>query len=80
MHPNIVKIIEYYESKKSLYIVTEYLDGGELFDKITEKGSFNEQEAKQVVSQILSAISYLHERKIIHRDLKPENIVFEKLG
>ena len=33
-HPNIIKIIEYYESQRSLYIVTEYLDGGELFDKI----------------------------------------------
>lgn len=36
-HPNIIKIIEYYESKRSLYIVTEFLDGGELFDKIEEK-------------------------------------------
>lgn len=80
VHPNIVKIIEYYESMRSLYIVTEYLDGGELFDKITEKGQFSEKEACHVVSQILSAIAYLHERKIIHRDLKPENIVFEKLG
>ena len=45
VHPNIVKIIEYYESARSLYIVTEFLDGGELFEKITEKGSFNEHEA-----------------------------------
>lgn len=50
VHPNIVKIIEYYESKRSLYIVTEFLDGGELFDKITEKGSFNEEEACWVIS------------------------------
>lgn len=35
-HPNIIKIIEYYESENSLYLVTEYLDGGELFDKISE--------------------------------------------
>lgn len=69
--------MEYYESKRSLYIVTEFLEGGELFDKITQKGSFNELEACQVISQALSAIAYLHERKIIHRDLKPENIIFE---
>lgn len=80
VHPNIVKIIEYYESVRSLYIVTEYLDGGELFDKISEKGCFNEEEARKVISQILSAIVYLHDKKITHRDLKPENIVFEKLG
>lgn len=77
VHPNIIKIVEYYESTRSLYIVTEYLEGGELFDKITEKGSFNEHEACEVISQVLSAIAYLHEKKIIHRDLKPENIVFE---
>lgn len=50
VHPNIVKIIEYYESKNSLYIVTEFLDGGELFDKITEKGSFTEDEARNIIS------------------------------
>lgn len=39
-HPNIIWIFEYYESENSLYIVTEYLDGGELFDKISEKEMF----------------------------------------
>lgn len=66
VHPNIIKIIEYYESTRSLYVVTEYLEGGELFEKITQKGSFNEQEACEIISQVLSAISYLHEKKIIH--------------
>lgn len=41
-HPNIIRIFEYYESKNSLYIITEYLDGGELFEKISEKESFDE--------------------------------------
>lgn len=80
IHPNIVKIIEYYESQRSLYIVTEYLNGGELFDKISQKGSFTEKEVHGIVTQILSAIIYLHDLNIIHRDLKPENIIFEKLG
>ena len=49
-HPNIIKIIEYYESKRSLYIVTEYLDGGELFDKISEKKAFSEKEACEIIT------------------------------
>ena len=79
-HPNIIKIIEYYESKWSLYIVTEHLDGGELFDKIEKKKAFSEKEACEIVSQILSAVAYMHSHNIIHRDLKPENIIFENIG
>lgn len=76
-HPHIMKIIEYYEKKGHLYIVTEYLEGGELFDKIEELQTFSEAEAAHYMSQILHAVSYLHSAKIVHRDLKPENIVFE---
>ena len=47
-HPNIVKIIEYYESQRSLYIVTEYLEGGELFDKIDTSHSFSENDARVI--------------------------------
>ena len=78
-HPNVVKIVEYYESLNSLYIVTEYLDGGELFDKIEEKTQFSEIEARKIISQIMSAVAYLHSLNFIHRDLKPENIIFERL-
>lgn len=49
-HPNIIKIIEYYESKRSLYLVTEYLEGGELFDKIEKKGVFSEKEAANIIT------------------------------
>lgn len=48
-HPNVINIVEYYESLNSLYIVTEYLDGGELFDKIEEKSAFNENEARKIM-------------------------------
>lgn len=48
-HPNIIRIYEYYESKNSLYVVTEYLDGGELFDKISENNYFSEKYAKNII-------------------------------
>ncbi len=76
-HPNIMKIYEYYMSKHHLFIVSEYLSGGELFDRIIEATTFTEAKAAQYMLQILSAVSYLHKHKVTHRDLKPENIVFE---
>ena len=76
-HPNIMKVIEYFSSKSHLYIVAEYLKGGELFDKIIQEGFFSEAKAINIITQVLSAVSYLHKHNITHRDLKPENIVFE---
>lgn len=76
-HPNIMKIIEYYTTQKHIYIVSEYLVGGELFDRIAAQSSFNEYIGSQYMRQMLSAVCYLHQKKIIHRDLKPENAIFE---
>jgi calcium-dependent protein kinase len=76
-HPNIVKVLEFYQNEKYFFIVTEYLEGGELFDRIMECQSFTETAAVDVMEQLLSAVLYLHRSNIIHRDLKPENIIFE---
>ena len=54
----------------------EYVDGGELFERILEFGRFNEKDASKIISQILSAVGHLQDRDICHRDLKPENILF----
>merc|ERR1719167_904183 len=50
-HPNIVKLFEIYDSKKRLYMVLEYLTGGELFERIVEQGSFNEKQAAKVIAE-----------------------------
>ncbi len=75
-HPNILKIFEYYEKKNNLYLVTEHLDGGELFDRIEKYSKFSEKKAAYIFRQILCAVSYMHDKNIAHRDLKPENILF----
>lgn len=76
-HPNIMKVYEYYQDTSSIYIVSEYLSGGELFDRIIANKYFGERTAANYMQQILSAVAYLHDHNVVHRDLKPENIVFE---
>lgn len=77
-HPNILKIYEAYEDKESLYIVTELIHGGELFDEISKRHNFTEQDAAVIVRQILEAMSYCHGVNIVHKDLKPENLLLQE--
>lgn len=77
VHPNIMQIYEFYEDKKNFQIITELCEGGELFDMIVQKGSFNEDEAAWVMKQLFSAVNYIHTNSICHRDIKPENILLD---
>ena len=76
-HPNIMKIYEYFNTEKCLYIITELLTGGELFDRISSSNHLSEKVSKYIMKQLLSAVDFCHENGIIHRDLKPENILIE---
>ena len=75
-HPHIVKIIEYYENETELFIVTEFLEGGELFNKIEELNTFTEKDTAFIMKQVLSSVAYMHKKSMTHRDIKPENIMF----
>ncbi|KRX10284.1 Protein kinase-like domain [Pseudocohnilembus persalinus] len=75
-HPNIIKFYETYQDQKFFHLVMEYCSGGELFERIVEKGHFSEKESIILVKKIFSAVNYLHQNKIIHRDLKPENFLY----
>ena len=76
-HPSIMQVFEIFEDNANVYIVSEYCKGGELFDIISDKGSFSEKEACIIMQQLLSGICYSHQNGIVHRDLKPENILME---
>ena len=77
-HPNTVKMYEFLEDEKRIYIVTEICKGGELFDEILNRSKFDERDAAVVMKQLLSAINYCHQKNIVHRDLKPENMLLEQ--
>ena len=76
-HPNIIKIYEYYFDDVNFYLITEFVSGGELYDTITSWKTFDEEKAAYIMSQILSAVNYLHKKNIVHRDIKPENMLVE---
>jgi len=76
-HPNIIQLKEVFETEEMLYIVTEIVSGGELFDRIVSKGSYSERDAALLVRKFIEALDYLHDRNIVHRDLKPENLLLK---
>jgi len=76
-HPNIVCLKDMFETNEKLCLIMELVTGGELFDKIVEKGQYSEKDASVIVKKMLSAVEYLHSIGIAHRDLKPENLLLK---
>jgi len=74
-HQNVIKLYEIYEGEKSVYLVLEYLRGGELFKFIKDQKNYSEEIAREIIHSILKTLQYIHSKNIIHRDIKPENII-----
>ncbi|XP_041639710.1 calcium/calmodulin-dependent protein kinase type 1D-like [Cheilinus undulatus] len=75
-HDNVVGLEDFYESRTHYYLVMQLVSGGELFDRILDKGVYTEKDASMVIRQVLEAVGYLHKNSIVHRDLKPENLLY----
>eukprot|EP00186_Timspurckia_oligopyrenoides_P003150 CAMPEP_0182444006 /NCGR_PEP_ID=MMETSP1172-20130603/2592_1 /TAXON_ID=708627 /ORGANISM="Timspurckia oligopyrenoides, Strain CCMP3278" /LENGTH=925 /DNA_ID=CAMNT_0024639453 /DNA_START=260 /DNA_END=3037 /DNA_ORIENTATION=- len=79
-HPNIVPVLDIFETEREARIVMEFMSGGSLFSAIRAQGRVREDVARNYMFQILSAMQYLHERNIVHRDVKTENVLLNEHG
>jgi len=76
-HPHIIRLYEVIDTPTDIFLVNEYVSGGELFDYIVSKGRLSSDEARNFFHQIVSGVEYCHFQKIVHRDLKPENLLLD---
>lgn len=77
-HPNIVNLIDIFDTVDTLYLVLELMKGENLLSRIEHLGAHSEQETRVIMFQIVDALAYLHDIGIVHRDLKPNNIMFKE--
>ncbi|XP_043834588.1 serine/threonine-protein kinase DCLK3 isoform X2 [Dromiciops gliroides] len=77
-HPNIVKLHEVYETAAQIFLILEYVRGGDLFDAILEHVKFSEQDAACMITDLGRALVHMHDKRIVHRDLKPENLLVQR--
>ncbi|KAM7511506.1 hypothetical protein LguiB_010381 [Lonicera macranthoides] len=79
-HPNIVRLHEVLASETKIYIILEFVSGGELFDKIVHQGRLSEMESRLYFQQLIDAVAHCHSKVVYHRDLKPENLLLDSDG
>ncbi|KAJ8431852.1 hypothetical protein Cgig2_023496 [Carnegiea gigantea] len=79
-HPYIVRLHEVLASRTKIYIILEFIPGGELFDKIVHRGKLSERESRRYFQQLIDAVSHCHSKGVYHRDLKPENLLLDVHG
>lgn len=78
--PFIVGLKFSFQTPSDLYLVTDYMSGGELFWHLQKEGRFSEQRAKFYIAELILALQHLHKHDIVYRDLKPENILLDANG
>lgn len=76
-HPHIIKLYQVISTPSDIFMIMEYVSGGELFDYIVKHGRLGEDEARRFFQQIVSGVDYCHRHMVVHRDLKPENLLLD---
>ena len=74
-HPQVPRLLNYFEDRQEFYLVQEYISGLTLQQEVKRSGPFSEAGVKQFLSEILPMIEYIHSQEVIHRDIKPANLI-----
>lgn len=74
-HPQIPRLLDYFEEQEQFYLVQEYISGATLQQEVKQNGVYSEVGVKQFLSEIMPLLQYIHELKVIHRDIKPANLI-----
>jgi serine/threonine protein kinase, bacterial len=74
-HPQVPRLLDYFEDHEQFYLVQEYISGDTLQEEVKLNGILSETGVKQFLSEILPLLQYIHDQKVIHRDIKPANLI-----
>ena len=76
---NIVKVYDWFSENNTAYIITEFINGVTLYDKVTSDGRYTWNELSRKITPLMNSLAALHEKNILHRDIKPQNIMIRQL-
>ena len=74
-HPQVPRLLDYFEQQGQFYLVQEYINGWTLQQEVKQSGPFSETGVKQFLSEIIPILEYIHGQQVIHRDIKPANLI-----
>mmetsp|Transcript_19139 Transcript_19139/g.27673 ORF Transcript_19139/g.27673 Transcript_19139/m.27673 type:complete len:733 (+) Transcript_19139:108-2306(+) len=76
-HKSIVCLVDFFEEKDNFFIIMELMSGGDVFDRIVEKNHYTELDARNLATELLEAVAFMHSHGVAHRDLKPQNLLLQ---
>ncbi|MBD2139687.1 pentapeptide repeat-containing protein [Anabaena sp. FACHB-1237] len=74
-HPQIPRILDYFEDNERFYLVQEYVSGDTLLQEVKKNGTYSEVGVRQFLSEVMPLVQYIHDNQVIHRDIKPANLI-----
>lgn len=73
--PGVIRLIDFFSSPSTFHVVQEWAQGGDIFDKLTKRTTYTENDARCLSVVLFQTMQHMHSRSLVHRDLKPENLL-----